>query len=146
MHEALHNNEKDPSLAEIAARVKMPVQEIINIITTFKEPLSLEAPLNDTVDPILNVLSDQEPNAVDRLCKKVIKEEADRIIETLSPREAAILKLRFGIGKDGEKTLEEVAHKFKVSRERVRQLENQALRKLRKRGEAKILFSLLNTA
>jgi RNA polymerase primary sigma factor len=145
MHEAMHNNGKEPSLAEIAARVKMPVQEIINIITTFKEPLSLEAPLNDTVDPILNVLSDQEPNAVDQLCKKVIKEEADRIIETLSPREAAILKLRFGIGKDGEKTLEEVAHKFKVSRERVRQLENMALRKLRKRGEAKILFSLLNT-
>ena len=146
MHEAMHENGKEPSLAEIAARVKMPVAEIINIITTFKEPLSLEAPLNDTVDPILNVLSDQEPNAVDRLCKKVIKEEADRIIETLSPREAAILKLRFGIGKDGEKTLEEVAHKFKVSRERVRQLENMALRKLRRRGEAKILFSLLNTA
>ena len=146
MHEAMHENGKDPSLAEIAARVKMPVQDIINIITTFKEPLSLEAPLNDTVDPILNVLSDREPNPVDQLCKKVIKEEADRIIQTLSPREAAILKLRFGIGKDGEKTLEEVAHKFKVSRERVRQLENQALRKLRKRGEAKILFSLLNTA
>jgi RNA polymerase primary sigma factor len=146
MRDAMHEHGKEPSLAEIAARVKMPVPEIINIITTFKEPLSLEAPLNDTVDPILNVLSDQEPNAVDRLCKKVIKEEADRIIETLSPREAAILKLRFGIGKDGEKTLEEVAHKFKVSRERVRQLENMALRKLRRRGEAKILFSLLNTA
>ena len=146
MHEAMHENGKEPSLAEIAARVKMPVQEIINIITTFKEPLSLEAPLNDTVDPILNVLSDREPNPVDQLCKKVIKEEADRIIETLSPREAAILKLRFGIGKGGEKTLEEVAHKFKVSRERVRQLENQALHKLRKKGEAKILFSLLNTA
>jgi len=146
MHEAMHNNGKEPSLAEIAARVKMPVQEIINIITTFKEPLSLEAPLNDAVDPILNVLFDREPSPVDQLCNKVIKEEADRIIETLSPREAAILKLRFGIGKDGEKTLEEVAHKFKVSRERVRQLENLALRKLRKRGEAKILFSLLNTA
>jgi len=146
MHEAMHENGKEPSLAEIAARVKMPVQEIINIITTFKEPLSLEAPLTDAVDPILNVLSAREPNPVDQLCKKVIKEEADRIIATLPPREAAILKLRFGIGKDGEKTLEEVAHKFKISRERVRQLENHALRKLRKKGEAKILFSLLNTA
>jgi RNA polymerase primary sigma factor len=124
----------------------MPIQEIINIITTFKEPLSLEAPLADAVDPILNVLSDREPSPVDQLCKKVIKEEADRVLATLSPRESAILKLRFGIEKDGEKTLEDVAHKFKVSRERVRQLENQALRKLRKRGEAKILFSLLNTA
>ena len=146
MHEAMHECGKEPSLAEIAARVKMPIQEIINIITTFKEPLSLEAPLTDAMDPILNVLSDREPSPVDQLCQKVIKEEADRIIATLSPREAAILKLRFGIGKDGEKTLEEVAHKFKVSRERVRQLENQALRKLRRRGEAKILFSLLNTA
>jgi RNA polymerase primary sigma factor len=126
--------------------VKLPVQEIINIITTFKEPLSLEAPLSDAVDPILNVLCAQEPNPVDHLCRKVIKEEADRIIATLSPRETAILKLRFGIGHDGEKTLEEVAHKFKVSRERVRQLENQALHKLRKKGEVKILFSLMNTA
>jgi RNA polymerase sigma factor (sigma-70 family) len=146
IREAMHETGKEPSLAEIAARVKMPVQEIVSIITTFKDPLSLEAPLNDTVDPILNVLSDQEPNPVDQLCSTVVKEEADRIIETLSPRESAILKLRFGIGKEGEQTLEEVAHKFKVSRERVRQLENQALRKLRKRGEAKILFSLLNTA
>jgi len=146
MHEAIHESGKEPSLADIAERVKMPVQEIINIITTFKEPLSLEAPLSDAVDPILNVLSARELNPVDHLCKKVIKEEADRIIATLSPREAAILKLRFGIGQDGEKTLEEVAHKFKVSRERVRQLENLALHKLRKKGEAKILFSLLNTA
>ncbi len=144
MQEAMHENAKEPSLQDIARRVKMPVQEIINIITTFKEPLSLEAPLSDTVDPILNILSDHASNPVEQLCKKVIKEEADRIIETLPPREAAILKLRFGIGKEGEKTLEEVAHKFKISRERVRQLENQALRKLRKKGEARILFSLLN--
>lgn len=146
MQEAMHESGKEPSLHDIARRVKMPVQEIINIITTFKEPLSLEAPLSDTIDPILNILSDQEANPVEQLCKKVIKEEADRIIQTLPPREAAILKLRFGIGKEGEKTLEEVARKFKISRERVRQLENQALRKLRKKGESQILFSLLNPA
>ncbi len=77
------------------------------------------------------------------MCKKTIKKNACKLIETLPPREASILKLRFGLGEEGEKTLEEVGKMFKVSRERIRQLENKALRKLRKNKDLKTLFSLL---
>ena len=80
---------------------------------------------------------------MDTICDEIIKDSAARIIESLPPREAEILRLRFGLGDDGEKTLEEVGERFKVSRERVRQLENKALRKLRKNKELKTLLSLL---
>ena len=75
--------------------------------------------------------------------KKTIKKKASTLIESLSPREACILKLRSGLEDEGEKTLEDVGKIFNVSRERIRQLENKALRKLRKNKDLKTLFSLL---
>ena len=102
------------------------------------------SPVGD-IDPLSNYLSDGKPSPFEVICDEVVKEKASAIIDTLLPREAAILKMRFGFGNggEGEKTLEEVGAMFNVSRERVRQLENKALRKLRRNNELKTLLSLL---
>ena len=141
--ELLQDEGRESSMNELAGKLEMTPIEIAKIMTAFKEPVSLDTSLIDDIDPLENFLSDDRPTPVDGICDEIIKNSAARIIESLPPREASILKLRFGLGEEGEKTLEEVGEKFKVSRERVRQLENKALRKLRKNKELKTLLSLL---
>ena len=141
--EVLQQQGEKLSITEIACKLDITPQEAVKIINAFKEPLSLETSVANESDPLENFLSDNKPSPIENMCKKTIKKNASKFIETLSPREACILKLRFGLGDEGEKTLEEVGKIFKVSRERIRQLENKALRKLRKNKDLKILFSLL---
>jgi RNA polymerase sigma factor (sigma-70 family) len=141
--EILQDEGRESSMVDLAGKLKMSPVEIAKIMTAFKEPVSLETSLVDDIDPLENFLSDDRPSPMDTICDEIIKDSAARIIESLPPREAEILRLRFGLGDDGEKTLEEVGERFKVSRERVRQLENKALRKLRKNKELKTLLSLL---
>ena len=141
--ELLQDEGRESSMLELAGKMKMSPVEISKIMTAFKEPVSLETSLVDDIDPLENFLSDERPSPIDTICEEIIKDSAARIIESLPPREAEILKLRFGLGDEGEKTLEEVGEQFKVSRERIRQLENKALRKLRKNKELKTLLSLL---
>jgi RNA polymerase primary sigma factor len=140
------NDGEESGLSEIAAKLKMSLQEITKIITVFKEPLSLETSATGNADPLENFLSYDQPSPIEKICKEIIKEKAARIIDSLSQREASILTLRFGLGDEGEKTLEEVGAIFNVSRERVRQLENKALRKLRRNKELKTLLSLFATS
>jgi RNA polymerase sigma factor (sigma-70 family) len=144
IQDSFQHQGKRPTIYEIAQQVKMPPREVLKIMTAFKEPVSLESQITEDVDPLLNYLSDNQQPPLDRLCDEIIQKEAASIIETLPEREASILKLRFGIGKDKEKTLEEVGKEFQVSRERVRQLENNALKKLRKNKKIKMLFTLLS--
>jgi RNA polymerase primary sigma factor len=141
--EVLQKQGEKLSISEISCKLDISPQETVKIINAFKEPLSLETSTARESDPLENFLSDKKPSPIENMCKKTIKKNASKLIETLSPREACILKLRFGLGEEGEKTLEEVGKMFKVSRERIRQLENKALRKLRKNKELKTLFSLL---
>jgi RNA polymerase primary sigma factor len=141
--ELLQDEGRESSMVELAGKLKMSPVEIAKIMTAFKEPVSLETSLVDDIDPLENFLSDDRPSPMDTICDEIIKDSAARIIGSLPPREASILKLRFGLGDEGEKTLEEVGEQFKVSRERIRQLENKALRKLRKNKELKTLLSLL---
>lgn len=141
--EVLQQQGEKLSITEIACKLDISPQEAVKIINAFKEPLSLETSAANESDPLENFLSDNKPSPIENMCKKTIKKNASKLIETLSPREASILKLRFGLGDEGEKTLEEVGKIFKVSRERIRQLENKALRKLRKNKDLKTLFSLL---
>jgi len=141
--EVLQKQGEKLSISEISCKLDISPQETVKIINAFKEPLSLETSIARESDPLENFLSDNKPSPIEKICKKTIKKNASKLIETLSPREACILKLRFGLGEEGEKTLEEVGKIFKVSRERIRQLENKALRKLRKNKELKTLFSLL---
>jgi len=141
--EVLQQQGENLSIAEISAKLGISTQETVKIINAFKEPLSLETSAAEESDPLENFLSDDQPSPIENMCKTAIKKNAAKLIETLSEREARILKLRFGLGDEGEKTLEEVGEIFNVSRERIRQLENKALRKLRKNKELKTLFSLL---
>lgn len=141
--EVLQQQGENLSISEIANRLDISPQETVKIINAFKEPLSLETSAGNESDPLENFLSDDQPSPIENMCKTTIKKNAAKLIETLSEREARILKLRFGLGDEGEKTLEEVGEIFNVSRERIRQLENKALRKLRKNKELKTLFSLL---
>lgn len=143
--EVLQDEGKESTIHEIANKLEMSPQEIAKIVTAFKEPVSLETSSVDDVDPLEKFLSDNQPSPIENICEEIIKDKADKIIDTLPQREACILKLRFGLGKEGERTLEEVGERFNVSRERVRQLENKALRKLRRNKELKKLLSLLAT-
>jgi len=140
---AMQDEGRDFSVADIAHALRMPTQEVVRIITAFKEPVSLETSALEEIDPLEKFLSDHQPSPIENICEEVIKEKASTIIQTLPPREAAILMMRFGLGDEGEKTLEEVGARFNVSRERVRQLENKALRKLRKNKELRALLSLI---
>ena len=141
--EILQQQGEKLSISEISCKLNISPQETVKIINAFKEPISLETSIAKESDPLENFLSDNKPSPIENMCKKTIKKNASKLIESLSPREACILKLRFGLEEEGEKTLEEVGKIFKVSRERIRQLENKALRKLRKNKELKTLFSLL---
>jgi RNA polymerase sigma factor (sigma-70 family) len=141
---AFQNEGKESSVAELAAKLKTSPQEIARVLIAFKEPVSLETSLVDNIDPLETFLSDDSPTPLENICEDIIKDKAAEIIGTLPAREAAILRMRFGLGEQGEQTLEEVGAKFKVSRERVRQLENKALRKLRKNKELRNLLTLLS--
>jgi len=143
--ELLQDEGRDFSIADIARRTKMAAPEVAKIMTAFKEPVSLETSQLDDIDPLENFLSDNRPTPVESICEEIIKDNAATIIETLPPREAEILRLRFGLGAEAEKTLEEVGELFHVSRERVRQLENKALRKLRRNKDLRTLLSLFTT-
>jgi len=144
--QALQDEGRELTVADLERHMRIPAREIGRILTAFKEPVSLDSSPVGDVDPLENYLSDGKPSALEVICNETIREKAASIIDTLLPREAAILKMRFGLEDEGEKTLEEVGEMFQVSRERVRQLESKALRKLRRNNELRTLLSLLAKA
>jgi len=141
--QALQEEGHELTVADLARHLRIPAREIGKILTVFKEPVSLDSSPVGDIDPLENYLSDGKPSALEVICDETVRQKAAAIIDTLMPREAAILKMRFGLEDDGEKTLEEVGAMFNVSRERVRQLESKALRKLRRNNELRTLLSLL---
>ena len=134
---------RDASVKEIASLLNMSDIEIGRIMTAFKEPVSLETASFDGIDPLENFLSDERPTPMETICEDIIRETAARVINSLPEREAEILRMRFGLDGGSERTLEEVGARFDVSRERVRQLENKALRKLRANKDLRSLLALL---
>jgi RNA polymerase primary sigma factor len=143
--QALQDEGHELTIAELAGYLGISAREVGRILTVFKEPVSLDSSPVGDIDPLENYLSDGKPSALEVICDEIVREKAAAIIDTLLPREAAILKMRFGLDDEGSggKTLEEVGAVFNVSRERVRQLENKALRKLRRNNELRNLLSLL---
>jgi RNA polymerase primary sigma factor len=141
--QALQDDGCEMTVADLARHLQVSVREIGRILTAFKEPVSLDSSPVGDIDPLENYLSDGKPSALEVICDETVREKAAAIIDTLLPREAAILKMRFGLDDQSEKTLEEVGEMFSVSRERVRQLESKALRKLRRNNELRTLLSLL---
>ncbi|HQE64569.1 MAG TPA: RNA polymerase sigma factor RpoD [Candidatus Saccharicenans sp.] len=130
--ELVQKTGREPTVQEIAEAVKMPVQKVTKILQDSQELLSLDSPIGDDEESFLRdfVQDVYNPSPADIVIRANLKEQITRAINTLTEREATVIKMRFGIGDGQEHTLEEIGQKLKVTRERVRQIETKALRKL----------------
>jgi RNA polymerase primary sigma factor len=136
---------REPSPEEIAERMELPVEKIRNILKTIQEPLSLETPVNDEDDAHLaDFIEDRfTPTPYESMISKDLKEHIDRMLGSLTSKEEKVLRMRFGIGEKCDHTLEEVGSVFEVTRERIRQIEVKALKKLKHPRRSHILRSFL---
>jgi RNA polymerase primary sigma factor len=129
----LQETGREPTEAELAARLGVPLERVQRILRIVQDPISLEAPLGESGGGALSdVIAD--PRALgpaDAVASTHLREQTRRVLATLSPREERVLRLRFGIGEREDRTLEEVGQALAVTRERIRQIEAKALRKLR---------------
>lgn len=136
---------REPTPEEIAERMEFPVDKVRKVLKIAKEPISLETPIGDEEDSHLGDFiedkkTSQPTEAVVNMC---LNEQTRRVLSTLTPREEKVLRMRFGIGEMTDHTLEEVGHDFAVTRERIRQIEAKALRKLRHPSRSKRLRAFL---
>ena len=129
----LHTNGHEPSAEEIAEVIDMPVDKVREIMRVAQEPVSLETPIGEEEDSHLGdfIPDDDAPAPADAASHTLLKEQLSEVLDTLTPREEKVLRLRFGLEDGRSRTLEEVGREFKVTRERIRQIEAKALRKLR---------------
>jgi RNA polymerase primary sigma factor len=130
--ELVQKTGREPTVQEIAEAVKMPVQKVTKILQDSQELLSLDSPIGDDEESFLRdfVQDVYNPSPADIVIRANLKEQITKALNTLTEREATVIKMRFGIGDGQEHTLEEIGQKLKVTRERVRQIETKALRKL----------------
>lgn len=124
---------REPRAEEIAGRMNLPIEKVREILKICKEPISLETPIGSDEDSHLEDFIEDKSSLVplDSVIQQELKEEIRKVISTLTKKEAEIIEKRFGIGDGVSQTLEEVGKHFRVTRERIRQLEGKALRKLR---------------
>ncbi len=136
---------RDPTYTELAKELNLDEKKIKNIIKISKEPVSLETPVGDSEDTYLKdfIEDENEYSPVDAVINEDLKEKVREVLKTLTPREEKVLKMRFGIDVASEHTLEEVGKDFSVTRERIRQIEVKALRKLRHPSRSKKLTSFI---
>ena len=136
----------DPSPEEIAAEMGMPVDRVRDILKIAQEPVSLETPIGEEEDSHLGdfIPDDDAPEPAEAASFMLLKEQLVEVLSTLTPREEKVLRLRFGIEDGHTRTLEEVGKEFNVTRERIRQIEAKALRKLRHPSRSKKLKDFLN--
>ncbi|MBL4793437.1 MAG: RNA polymerase sigma factor RpoD, partial [Citromicrobium sp.] len=129
----LHEQGREPTPEEMAERLSMPLEKVRKVMKIAKEPISLETPIGDEEDSHLGDFI-EDKNAiipVDAAIQSNLKETVTRVLASLTPREERVLRMRFGIGMNTDHTLEEVGQQFSVTRERIRQIEAKALRKLK---------------
>ena len=136
----------DPSPEEIAEEMNMPVERVREILKIAQEPVSLETPIGEEEDSHLGdfIPDDDAPEPAEAASFMLLKEQLVEVLKTLTPREEKVLRLRFGIEDGRTRTLEEVGKEFNVTRERIRQIEAKALRKLRHPSRSKKLKDFLN--
>ena len=141
----LHQNGHEPSCEQIAAELEMPVEKVREIMRVAQEPVSLETPIGEEEDSHLGdfIPDNDAPAPTDVASHTLLKEQLTEVLSTLTPREAKVLKLRFGLEDGRTRTLEEVGKEFNVTRERIRQIEAKALRKLRHPSRSKRLKDFL---
>ena len=142
----LHKNGHDPSAEEIAEELDMPIDKVREIMRVAQEPVSLETPIGEEEDSHLgDFIEDSDaPAPADAASHTLLKEQLEDVLSTLTPREKKVLELRFGLEDGRNRTLEEVGKEFNVTRERIRQIEAKALRKLRHPSRSKKLKDFLD--
>ncbi|GMT42217.1 MAG: RNA polymerase sigma factor RpoD [bacterium] len=136
---------REPKPEEIAVKMSLPVDKVRNVLKIAKEPISLETPIGEEEDSHLgDFIEDKKTiSPVDAIINMNLKEQTAKVLQSLAPREEMVLRKRFGIGLGSEHTLEEVGQEFDVTRERIRQIEAKALRKLRHPSRSKRLKSFV---
>ncbi len=141
----LHKNGHEPTSEEIAEELNMPVDKVREIMRVAQEPVSLETPIGEEEDSHLgDFIQDEDAPAPSEVASHtLLKEQLGEVLATLTPREEKVLKLRFGLEDGRSRTLEEVGKEFNVTRERIRQIEAKALRKLRHPSRSKKLKDFL---
>jgi|TARA_X000000368_G_scaffold219116_1_gene172885 RNA polymerase primary sigma factor len=142
----LHEIGREPTPEELAAKLQMPLEKVRKVMKIAKEPISLETPIGDEEDSQLGDFI-EDKNAVlplDSAIQENLKETTTRVLSSLTPREERVLRMRFGIGMNTDHTLEEVGQQFSVTRERIRQIEAKALRKLKHPSRSRKLRSFLD--
>ncbi len=142
----LHANGREPSAEEIAEELDMPVEKVREIMRVAQEPVSLETPIGEEEDSHLGdfIPDDDAPAPADAASHTLLKETLGSVLDSLTPREEKVLRLRFGLEDGRSRTLEEVGKEFNVTRERIRQIEAKALRKLRHPSRSKKLKDFLD--
>ena len=142
----LHANGREPSAEEVAEELDMPVDKVREIMRVAQEPVSLETPIGEEEDSHLGdfIPDDDAPAPADAASHTLLKETLSSVLDSLTPREEKVLRLRFGLEDGRSRTLEEVGKEFNVTRERIRQIEAKALRKLRHPSRSKKLKDFLN--
>jgi RNA polymerase primary sigma factor len=142
----LHEIGREPTPEELAERLSMPLEKVRKVMKIAKEPISLETPIGDEEDSHLGDFI-EDKNAVipvDAAIQSNLKETVTRVLASLTPREERVLRMRFGIGMNTDHTLEEVGQQFSVTRERIRQIEAKALRKLKHPSRSRKMRSFLD--
>ena len=145
-NQLLHKNGHEPTAAEIAKELDMPVDKVREIMRVAQEPVSLETPIGEEEDSHLGdfIPDDDAPAPAEAASHTLLKEQLSDVLQTLTPREEKVLRLRFGLEDGRSRTLEEVGKEFNVTRERIRQIEAKALRKLRHPSRSKKLKDFLD--
>lgn len=138
---------REPTPEEIAEEMEMPVEKVREILKIAQEPISLETPVGEEDDSNIGnfIPDDDAPSPSDQAADVLLREQIEDVMETLTPREAKVLRLRFGLEDGRTRTLEEVGKEFMVTRERIRQIEAKALRKLRHPSRSKRLKDFMST-
>jgi RNA polymerase primary sigma factor len=142
----LHEIGREPTPEELAAKLQMPLEKVRKVMKIAKEPISLETPIGDEEDSQLGDFI-EDKNAIlplESAIQSNLKETTTRVLASLTPREERVLRMRFGIGMNTDHTLEEVGQQFSVTRERIRQIEAKALRKLKHPSRSRKLRSFLD--
>ncbi len=145
-HSLLQKIGREPTAEEIARRMDLPVEKVRNILRVVREPISLDTPIGEEQEDFLgDFIEDQKTmSAMEAMTNMDLSKRARAVLSTLTPREEKVLRMRLGIDEEGEHTLEEVGETFSVTRERIRQIETKALRKLRHPSRSRTLRAFVD--
>ena len=137
---------REPTPEELGKKLGMSIEKVRKVLQIVKEPLSLETPIGDEEDSHLGDLI-EDKNAIspiDAMIQSNLRETTTRVLASLTPREERIVRMRFGLGMNSDHTLQEVGQQFSVTRERIRQIEAKAIRKLKHPSRSRVLRSFLD--